>query len=40
MLIEKIFETTKDTNERISEVNISECTSNAGGQLHPGGRAL
>lgn len=33
MLIEKIFETAKDTNERISEVNASERVSNAGGWI-------
>ena len=33
MKIEKIYVTTKDTDKRISEVNISECTSNAGGWI-------
>ena len=33
MKIEKIYVTTKDTDKRISEVNITECTSNAGGWI-------
>lgn len=33
MKIEKIYVTTKDTDKRISEVNITECTSNAVGWI-------
>ena len=33
MKIEKIYVTTKDTDKRISEVNLSECTSNASGWI-------